>query len=363
MERKNTIINVPGKLMIAGEYAILGPEADAIVLAVNRYMRVKIIPSKEYSIFSLMKHEENHWIYDKKNRIQFKQTEEISPFVISSLEIAFEYLEFKEIPLDPFHIEVTSQLDDKETGKKYGLGSSAALAVGIITAILDYFQILEETSLEARFILCAAAHLKAQGSGSCADIAACVYSGWVWFKSFDTAWLLENVNKKSGIKEILAGLLGKINITSLTSPDDLYIYFGWTMESAKTPNMVGQVFKYKEQNPKKYERFLALSKNATTMMIQGFLEQNTDKIIEAVGMNREALLYLDKMSGMVIETKELSRLCNIGELYGKGKPSGAGGGDCGIVMTNQNVIDKLWKAWEKEGIQPLDLTSGRMYKE
>ena len=363
MERKNTIINVPGKLMIAGEYAILEPEADAIVLAVNRYMTVQITPSKQYGISSSMKHEEDHWEYDRENGIQFKQSEEISHFVRSSLEIAFEYLEFMEIPLETFHIEVTSQLDDKETGKKYGLGSSAALAVGIITAILDYFQILEETSLETRFILCAAAHLKAQGSGSCADIAACIYSGWVWFKSFDTAWLLEKVTKKSGIKEILAGLLSKINITSLTPPDDLYIYFGWTMESAKTPNMVGQVFKYKQQNSKEYERFLTLSKHATMMMIQGFLEHNTNKIIEAVGMNRDALLYLEQMSGMVIETKELSSLCNIGELYGKGKPSGAGGGDCGIVLTNHKVRDNLWKSWKDEGIQPLDLISGRMYKE
>lgn len=363
MEKQGTMIHVPGKLMIAGEYGILEPEMNGIILAVNRYITVKVTPSKEYGLSSSMQRTVFHWDYSKDKRINLKNTDNISPFLFFSLDVAFEYLECLEIPLETFYIEIKSQLDDKKTGKKYGLGSSAALIVGIIIAILDYFEILEHTSLETRFCLCATAHLKAQGSGSCGDIAACVYGGWVWFQSFSVRWLLEKIEKGEGLGEILKTSWPGLRIISLTSPPDLYFYSGWTKKVARTPNMISKIIEYKQQNPNSHKRFLDLSNEATGSLIQGFLNQDTNRIIEGIGKSREALLYLGQESGVEIETKELRALCNIGELYGKGKPSGAGGGDCGIVLTKQDVKDILWKTWVDKGIQPLDLASGRIYIE
>lgn len=359
LNEQTTIINVPGKLMIAGEYAVLEPETSGVILAVNRYITVKVTPSKEYCISSSLQKTELSWDYDKEKGVKFKNSDTalllVSPFISSALDIVFQYLELIEISQETFHIEITSQLDDKKTGKKYGLGSSAAIVVGIITAVLDYFKVLEKTSLETRFYLCATAHLKAQGSGSCADIAACVYGGWVWFRSFSVTWLLDRINKEVKLEEILKTPWPGLMITRLTPPDDLYFYSGWTKKAAKTPDMVNQVFEFKRKNPKSYKQFNDMSNKATKRLIEGFLDQNTENIIDAIGSNRKALLYLEQESGIAIETKELRTLCNIGELYGNGKPSGAGGGDCGIVLTNRDVKDILWKAWEKEGIQPLSL--------
>ena len=362
MEEQNTIINVPGKLMIAGEYAVLEPEISGIVLAINRYINVKVTPSKEYGIVSSLQDTVLKWEYDKENGVNFRNSETASPFVFSAVDIAFQYLKIIGISFTTFHIEIQSQLDDEKTGKKYGLGSSAAIVVGIITAILDYFKILEKTSLETRFYLCATAHLKAQGSGSCADIAVCVYGGWVLFRSFSVTWLLEKIHKGEGIEEIIKSSWQGLKIIPLTPPVDLYFYVGWTKEVAKTPNMVNRVLDFKQQNPESYKTFLSMSNDATAMIIQGFLDQNTKKIIDGIGKNREALLYLGQESGVEIETEELRTLCKAGDVYGKSKPSGAGGGDCGIVLTNREVKDILWTAWEKEGVKPLDLSSGNMYK-
>ena len=53
--------------------------------------------------------------------------------------VALEYLSEKSIPLQPCTIAVDSQLDDKNSGRKYGLGSSGAAVVGVIKGILEFY--------------------------------------------------------------------------------------------------------------------------------------------------------------------------------------------------------------------------------
>src|SRR5699024_12131831 len=45
----------------------------------------------------------------------------------------------KKVNTTPFSITVRSELDDEETGAKYGLGSSAAVVTSVITAVLEKF--------------------------------------------------------------------------------------------------------------------------------------------------------------------------------------------------------------------------------
>ena len=53
--------------------------------------------------------------------------------------VALEYLSEKSIPLQPCTVAVDSQLDDKNSGRKYGLGSSGAAVVGVIKGILEFY--------------------------------------------------------------------------------------------------------------------------------------------------------------------------------------------------------------------------------
>lgn len=61
--------------------------------------------------------------------------------------------------------------------------------------------------------------------------------------------------------------------------------------------------------------------------------------------------------GLVIETPQLSQLCDLAQTYGAvAKSSGAGGGDCGICLVDskeQKVA--IEKAWQQAGIHPLQL--------
>lgn len=60
-----------------------------------------------------------------------------------------------------------------------------------------------------------------------------------------------------------------------------------------------------------------------------------------------------------IFTPQLERLCAIADSIGVvAKPSGAGGGDCGVAVLDADaggVADALNERWPRAGIQPLHL--------
>lgn len=92
-------------------------------------------------------------------------------------------------------------------------------------------------------------------------------------------------------------------------------------------------------------------------MIKGFKENNVTLIQQMIRKNRQLLHDLSAITGVVIETPALNKLCNLAEQYeGAAKSSGAGGGDCGIVIVDQKSgILPLMSAWEKAEITPLPL--------
>ncbi|MFD6107667.1 phosphomevalonate kinase, partial [Nocardia salmonicida] len=74
---------------------------------------------------------------------------------------------------------------------------------------------------------------------------------------------------------------------------------------------------------------------------------------------RTLLADLDAMSDLGIMTPRLQALCDAGAAVGAAaKPSGAGGGDCGIALierTRPAAIAELTGRWITAGIRPLPL--------
>ena len=62
------------------------------------------------------------------------------------------------------------------------------------------------------------------------------------------------------------------------------------------------------------------------------------------------------MNHLAIEIPRLTKLINIAEKYqGAAKTSGAGNGDCGIVIADENCDTvALEQEWRKNGILPLN---------
>jgi len=259
--------------------------------------------------------------------------------------------------IHPFKLYITSDLNDLDTGKKYGLGSSAAIVVGVISSILSFHE--EYNSRENLiniFKLSAIAHVKTQGNGSGADIAAAVYGGWLKYSTFSSKWLLKKLDKERSIINIVNMPWADLRIEKLTPPKELKLLVGWTQESVGTASMVKKIQYYQADNVESYEEFLKESNNSVSNLTNAFEEGDINKALEALYNNRRALNKLGLLAGVNIETKKLETLCKIADRYGRGKTSGAGGGDCGIAfIKGEEKYLALCKEWMEAGIVPLDL--------
>ena len=347
-------VKVPGKLFIAGEYAVTEPGEPSIVIAVNRYIYANVIPNDENHL-SLSQIGLDHLTWKVQNgKVIFSEDSEKLAFIQNAIFITYRYLKEYGIEPRPFSLTITSELDSP-SGKKYGIGSSAAVVVAIITAML-YFNKIDAIPFtkETIYKLAAMAHFQTQGNGSCADIAAATYGGWLLYSTFDAQWLLDRIHEN--ISSLLAETWPNLFIQSILPPQDLYLCVGWTKKAAATGPMVREVQKLKTNNPSLYEEFLQNSRKAVERILEGFQKQQVDQAICGLRENRHVLRKLDEWTKVNIETVELKKLIHIAGKYGSGKSSGAGGGDCGIAFVDSlEKAAELQKEWLEAAIEPLDL--------
>ncbi|MDT8719296.1 phosphomevalonate kinase [Clostridium sp. 19966] len=354
-------IKVPGKLMIAGEYAVLEPNHKAVVIAVNRYIHAIIEPSEKNRIFIPQLGLMNIAWEINDGKVKFNVDDCRLNFIANSISAVHQYLEEQMVKPMPFKIMIRSELDDPSTGKKYGLGSSAAIVVSVVTAILRLNRRKNEApSLDEIFKLSAIAHIKTQNTGSGADIAASVYGGWLQYSAFSVDWITSELEQQKKLIAIVNQKWPNLLILPITSPKELQLVVGWTKSAISTAPMIKNVHDFKAENLEAYNDFLIESSAAVNRMLRSFKINDCAGAIISLTENRNALKRLGERSNINIETAALRALCNAAERFGSGKSSGAGGGDCGIAFLNgYKHAEELLNVWEKEGILPLDLQVSR----
>lgn len=346
-------INVPGKLMIAGEYAILEPRQHAVVIAVDRFVTAEIQRSNK-NVLSLpgLGLTRITW---KNNGVDpvFSSSDSRLSFVRAAIKITNQFLRERSIESEKFSLTITSELADKQ-GRKYGLGSSAAITVAAIAAVLVFNKM--RLPREKIFKLAALSHLLVQGNGSGADIAAAIFGGWIDYTAFSAKWVLNEMEEGTGINELIELPWPYLSFSPLTSPVDLELCVGWTKEAAGTGHMVDKIQKLRLTEPQRYEQFLEESANAVACFVKGFEQGNNELVLDGISRNRQALRELGEAAGVPVETPKLKVLCDLAEEFGKAKPSGAGGGDCGIALIHHHSQrERLYDTWIKAGIIPLYL--------
>ncbi|MBP1046918.1 phosphomevalonate kinase [Enterococcus sp. BWM-S5] len=347
-------ISAPGKLFISGEYAVVEPGHPAVIVAVDQFVTVTLekaqdegsIQSEQYRSIPV------RWTR-KNNELVLDIRENPFHYILAAIHLTEKYAQEQDAPLSFYHLKVTSELDNA-SGRKYGLGSSGAVTVATVKALNAFYQLGLDN--EKIFKLSALAHLAVQGNGSCGDIAASCYGGWIAFSTFDHQWVRKQSEEQT-LHELLISDWPDLMIESLAVPKHLRLLIGWTGSPASTSDLVDQVHRSKGDKELSYQTFLDKSRECVTQMIQGFKSNDIDTIQAALRENRQLLLQLTDLTGVVIETPALKKLCDLAEQFGgAAKSSGAGGGDCGIVLFKQKSgILPLVSAWEKQELTPLPL--------
>lgn len=348
-------IKTPGKLMVAGEFAVLEPDHSLVVMAVNRFVYVTVTGTKQNKIsltdFNLI---DLSWHYEAK-QVKINSADPRTAFVERAIAVTLAYLEETGVEVTPVLLSVKSELDD-ESGIKYGLGSSAAVVTGLVRALLQRF-IGGDLDKAVIFKLASIAHVSVQGNGSCADVAASTYGGVLHYTAFQADWLLELVTSEPSIRRIVEATWDHLSIEKVILPKDLKLSIGWTGSPASTGSLVKEISKLKINDQQSYDNFLSASESAVEDILLGMKQDNSAGFLRGIEKNRIALATLGRAAGITIETERLYQLSLAAKLLaGAGKLSGAGGGDCGIAFVDAaEKVTALNEAWIAVGIKVLTM--------
>jgi len=313
--------SAPGKLFLAGEYAVLAG-APALVAAVDRRAHVRAVlePGAGPLEVESLAEGTRRVIHDPERDALGGGD---AGAVLAALRIARTAAPSLAALRARVVVDTRAFLAD---GQKLGLGRSAATVAAAVAALLagvgrqDRGEILQAAL---------AAHaLFQEGRGSGADVAAAVRGGVLEFRRDR----------------------GEVTVRARVLPRGLHLLVGWSGESGATGPML-QRFADGASRPRALRDLSAAAERAAAAVERG----DGAALLDAVASTAELLARLGDETGIPIVTPALARLVAAARRVGAAaKPSGAGGGDCGIALvTSAAQADAVCAAWRGEGIVPL----------
>ncbi|MGX7091780.1 phosphomevalonate kinase [Hutsoniella sourekii] len=351
---------VPGKLFVAGEYAILTPGQGAILIGIDQYLTAEIQASTNHMCQLHSDQLADLAIPLVEDQLQFSSSlsDQNNPWrYVQSALITGQAL-LKELAIEPrsFRLNLTSQLANKD-GRKYGLGSSGAVTVASLKAYLNWHGITlhHPTSL---FKLAAISIIRLKSQGSLADIATNCLGGWVYYQNFERDWLEEALNGPSCIPDLLQKPWPGLRLESLPHPDQISLAIGWTGAPASSDNLVERMKQKTLSDPVVYQAYLVEVQLIVQELYQAIQEQQPAAFLEAIINHRHLLQDLGTAYDLPIETEPLQQLIDLANANGwVAKSSGAGGGDCGLAFKYQGQDEdrrQLQQDWQQAGIDLLN---------
>ncbi len=350
---KQVSVSAPAKLVLTGEYAVLESDALAVVAAIDRYTEAHVTPAATMSLTAPALDLVDAPATYENGRWKLQAAHPKAAFVSEALSATLHYLEGQGTPIVPFHLTLSPAL--AENGIKVGLGGSAATTVAAVAALLLAFGRHHDPELVYR--LGAIAHFLAQGSGSGIDVAASAFGGVLAFSSHHPDWLERRLAEEPSLSAVIDGEWPHLRHQPLPWPASWNLMVGWTGNSASTPAYLQLVAHLKADEDPRYRAFLAEMQASSLRLTNGLRTSDAPLCLQALEQGRNALLMLEQALGVSLETPELERLVEAATTCKTmGKPSGAGGGDCGIALAfDPEQAACLREAWERVGVHPLNL--------
>ena len=312
----------PGKLVIVGEYAVLhGAPGISVAVDVCAVARLETRPGEDSELV----------IPDTGARFRFHwdhagapRWDDPAPGALGlPLESCIATLRaHKLLPqtraLLACRIELDTAAfqgrDSSDRRIKLGLGSSAAITVALMAALLPFLR-AAPPSHEQLGALCMEAHRRLQGGGgSGIDVLTALAGGVI------------------SIGDVLGTAVSRE--TSLSWPEDLHMLPVWSGNSASTPAMLSRLQSYREQQPTACASHMTRLGEIASHTLSAWRTKQTDAVLASLRSYAAALQALDRDAGIGIYSGGHEAMREIALAHGAVyKPSGAGGGDFGIALT------------------------------
>jgi phosphomevalonate kinase len=304
--------SAPGKLVIAGEYAVLDG-VPAISAAVNRRAVATVRPAAAGELrvantgasygYALGPDGLPAWSSDPR---------EFGAVFTATLRAiaAREPLAFRQ---QPWQLTLdSSDFYIAEAGgaaRKLGIGSSAAISVALTAALQSCLGQAPD------FALGLAAHRELQrGAGSGIDVATGWYGGVVLMQTAKGA--------------------AQPHIERLHWPEGLHIRPVWTGIPAVTTHMLQRLEVFRRDSAASYAKLLQEFAEAMQHIRQHWHADDAIRLAEGLSVYGELLAELDSAAAVGIWSEPHRAFLGLARSMGLGyKPSGAGGGDFGLVFS------------------------------
>ncbi|MBY8882372.1 phosphomevalonate kinase [Actinacidiphila acidipaludis] len=350
----------PGKLFVAGEYAVVDGGSPAVLVAVDRYVTVTLTPRQVpgVEISSDLGPAGSTWSWAGTRLIPAPGTDPAVEgrlaHVRSAIETVAGLLAARGRGLPGCHLAVTSTLH--EGGTKYGLGSSGAVTVAAIDALCAFAGLDTDAEQRFRLALLATAALDPRASGG--DLAASTWGGWVCYQAPDRAHLAR-LAARDGVAAALTAPWPGLGLRTLTAPAGLDLQVGWTGRPASTAALVAGLDAASWRGGPAHERFVTATNDCVRALVAALDGGQAAGVLQQVDAAGRQLAVLDEQVGLGVFTPALRALVEAArQAGGAAKPSGAGGGDCGIALLAAGAPhSRAWlhRAWNRAGVLPLPL--------
>ena len=316
----------PGKLFLAGEYAVTAPGGEAIILPVRKGIKVRVNARKSFRLINRQYPNES---------MRFKDLHALTnPYLRLAMEVVRQWAMVKKIRWRPFSMTIDSSLVSREG--KYGLGSSGAVTVAVIGALLKFLG-LPFTRLEL-YQLAVIATIQNYQDTSFGDVACSSFNQPIYYRKFakDLIPLLKNLHVKNLLAMPWKDLL--IQPIKIKMEKPLVVYSG---SSADSHQMVKMVLPHVHPTWVKHSNGL----------VKKLMDQFSFSVVTSI---HQHLKTLAKEAKAPIFTPRIQTILDLSQqLGGVGKISGAGGGDCVLVFLPKGQTKPFQQAMKKQKFKVL----------
>ncbi|GAA3677381.1 phosphomevalonate kinase [Lentzea roselyniae] len=342
--------SAPGKLFVAGEYAVLEPGSPAVLAAVDREITVGATSADDDLVIDSDIADQSLRLSRQDNGFPANTG---MPHVVSAVETVGELLAEYGRSLPGVKLSIHSGLH--HAGVKIGLGSSGAVTVATIDALLAFCGMSLTTEDRFRLALLASVRLDARTSGG--DLAASTWGGWMVYQAPDRT-AVADLSRRKGVRAALEAPWPGFAVRRLPAPRGLAVEVGWTGNPASTSDRVGSGSVQDWRGSQAYREFVRRSGACVDALVDALEADDDRMVLKEIRRARRLLATVDDQGALGIFTDELTAMCDAAEAVGgAAKPSGAGGGDCGIALLepDQGVLDRVRARWLAAGVVPLPI--------
>ena len=299
----------PGKVFLSGEYFVLDG-ALATIMSTKQRVKVTIEDQTDIDNIFYCSIIDQYFPFSVSNKYQINWLDEDPGEFGSFLELSIKRMRVK-----PNNILFTIDSNDLYfQGTKIGLGSSAAISVAILNAINNFYGLkLSEFDLINNAMELHKLHQGNNGSGL--DIISS--------------------HADSNLIECSKNMLSKHKWKALDWPKNLIIKGVITSQQSTTSSMIEKYNIAKQENSLNFKSLYSQMTKILEEFSEAWHQGSSSDILNLLKKQNILIKQLDYDLDIGIYTQEHNKISDLAEsidlFY---KPSGAGGGDLGVIISD-----------------------------